>query len=143
MSEILKKSWAPAVDDFDVDLADHNVHNVSCSGSTINFNTVQDDFKALQYSLFISVIVEVLGAFFFFITAWYIIDDKARVDRAVAGWCLSLSFALLLSYSLSLFLCALLNPFIFFAYFPRALEKETLQGVSFSKIQKFQKVGNK
>merc|ERR1712071_666375 len=42
-----------------------------------------DDFKALQYSLFISVIVEVLGAFFF-ITAWYIIDDKARVDRAVA-----------------------------------------------------------
>merc|ERR1712071_747721 len=68
----------------DVDLADHNVHNVSCSGSTINFNTVQDDFKALQYSLFISVIVEVLGAFFFFITAWYIIDDKARVDRAVA-----------------------------------------------------------
>jgi len=85
VSEILKKSWAPAVDDFDVDLADHNVHNVSCSGSTINFNTVQDDFKALQYSLFISVIVEVLGAFFFFITAWYIIDDKARVDRAVAG----------------------------------------------------------
>ena len=63
----------------------------NCSGSTINYSTVQDDFKALQYSLFISVIIEVVGAFFFFATAWYLVEDKARVDRAVAGWCYFLS----------------------------------------------------
>jgi len=28
--------------------------------------------------------VEALGAFFFFATAWYIVEDKARVDRVVA-----------------------------------------------------------
>lgn len=103
MSEILKKSWTPTVDALgsNVDpltngtlstfplLQEGSISGVNCSGSPINLDTVQDDFKALQYSLFISVIVEVMGAFFFFATAWYIVEDKARVDRTIAGWCLS------------------------------------------------------
>ena len=107
MSELLKQSWAPTADILfdDVDpltngtlsgfpLLRNSTPSVNCSGSTINYSTVQDDFKALQYSLFISVIVEALGAFFFFATAWYIVEDKARVDRVVAGWCLSLIWLL-------------------------------------------------
>jgi len=98
VSELLKQSWAPTADILfdDVDpltngtlsgfpLLRNSTPSVNCSGSTINYSTVQDDFKALQYSLFISVIVEALGAFFFFATAWYIVEDKARVDRVVAG----------------------------------------------------------
>merc|ERR550534_1013335 len=97
VSELLKQSWAPTADILfdDVDpltngtlsgfpLLRNSTPSVNCSGSTINYSTVQDDFKELQYSLFISVIVEALGAFFFFATAWYIVEDKARVDRVVA-----------------------------------------------------------
>lgn len=42
-------------------------------------------FKALQYSLFSTSFVEVLGGVFFLATAIYILRDRANVDRAVAG----------------------------------------------------------
>lgn len=42
-------------------------------------------FKALQYSLFTTSFVEVLGGLFFLITAAYILRDKARAEKAVAG----------------------------------------------------------
>ena len=42
-------------------------------------------FTALQYSLFTTSFVEVLGGVFFLITAAYILKDRANVDRAVAG----------------------------------------------------------
>lgn len=42
-------------------------------------------FKALQYSLFTTSFVEVLGGVFFLLTAAYILKDRANVDRAVAG----------------------------------------------------------
>lgn len=42
-------------------------------------------FNALQYSLFTTSFVEVLGGVFFLITAAYILKDRANVDRAVAG----------------------------------------------------------
>ena len=44
----------------------------NCSSTTnIDLTTVDVDFKALQYSMLITIIVEVLGALFFFATAWY------------------------------------------------------------------------
>lgn len=42
-------------------------------------------FRALQYSLFSTSFVEVLGGVFFLITAIYILRDRSNVDRAVAG----------------------------------------------------------
>ncbi|XP_036330769.1 protein spinster isoform X1 [Rhagoletis pomonella] len=39
-------------------------------------------FKALQYSLFSTSFIEVLGAVFFFLTAIYILKDKRRAARA-------------------------------------------------------------
>lgn len=42
-------------------------------------------FKALQYSLFSTSFVEVLGGVFFLLTAIYILRDRANVERAVAG----------------------------------------------------------
>lgn len=42
-------------------------------------------FKSLQYSLFTTCFVEILGAIFFLLTASYIIRDKARAERAVQG----------------------------------------------------------
>lgn len=42
-------------------------------------------FKALQYSLFTTSFVEVLGGLFFLITAAYILRDKARAEKAVSG----------------------------------------------------------
>jgi hypothetical protein len=46
---------------------------------------VELQFKALQYSLFSTSFVEVLGGIFFLLTAAYILKDRANVDRAVAG----------------------------------------------------------
>ncbi|EFX84684.1 hypothetical protein DAPPUDRAFT_99565 [Daphnia pulex] len=104
ISEILKKSFStPAafvegamvlnstvssiVSDFVTSSPDMNVSaNCSSSGtSSIDLTTVEGDFEALQWAMSITIVVEVLGALFFFGTAWYIVEDKAKVDRAVAG----------------------------------------------------------
>ncbi|XP_028171251.1 protein spinster isoform X3 [Ostrinia nubilalis] len=41
-------------------------------------------FRALQYALFTTCFVEVIGGVFFLLTAIYIVRDKRRVDRAIA-----------------------------------------------------------
>ncbi|KAK4874836.1 hypothetical protein RN001_014196 [Aquatica leii] len=40
-------------------------------------------FKALQYALFITCFVEILGGIFFLINAMYIVKDRTKVDNAV------------------------------------------------------------
>lgn len=42
------------------------------------------DFRALQYALFSTSFVEVLGGVFFLVTAVYILKDRSKVDRVVA-----------------------------------------------------------
>ncbi|XP_034942210.1 protein spinster isoform X3 [Chelonus insularis] len=41
-------------------------------------------FRSLQYSLFLTVFVEVIGGLFFFLTALYIEKDKSMVDLSIA-----------------------------------------------------------
>lgn len=43
------------------------------------------NFRSLQYALFLTIFVEILGSFFFFITALYIQRDKQIVDDAIIG----------------------------------------------------------
>jgi len=43
------------------------------------------EFRALQYSLFTVVFVNVLGAFMFIVAGWYLVGDRAKVDQAVAS----------------------------------------------------------
>lgn len=43
------------------------------------------EFRSLQYAMFLTMFVEVLGALFFFLTALHIQKDKALVDLAIAG----------------------------------------------------------
>lgn len=50
-----------------------------------NDDSTEVQFRALQYSLFSTSFVEVLGGVFFLLTAAYILKDRANVDRAVAG----------------------------------------------------------
>ena len=58
----------------------------NCSAAeTIDFNTIDVEYSSLQYSMMITVLLEVVGAFAFFMTAWYLVEDKAKVDQAVAG----------------------------------------------------------
>lgn len=47
-------------------------------------DSVEVQFKALQYALFSTSFVEVLGGVFFLITAAYVLKDRANVDRVVA-----------------------------------------------------------
>ncbi|XP_070523726.1 protein spinster isoform X2 [Cardiocondyla obscurior] len=42
------------------------------------------EFHSLQYAMFLTMFVEILGALFFFFTALYIQKDKALVDLAIA-----------------------------------------------------------
>ncbi|XP_053609288.1 protein spinster isoform X2 [Plodia interpunctella] len=44
--------------------------------------TVQ--FRSLQYALFVTCFVEVIGGVFFLLTSLYIVRDKQKVDRAIA-----------------------------------------------------------
>jgi MFS transporter, Spinster family, sphingosine-1-phosphate transporter len=48
-------------------------------------DSTHTQFTALQYSLFSTSFVEVLGGIFFLFTALYILRDRSNVDRAVAG----------------------------------------------------------
>lgn len=43
------------------------------------------EFRSLQYSLFLTIFVEVIGSLFFFLTALHIQKDKAMVDLTIAG----------------------------------------------------------
>ena len=52
-----------------------------CTDSPFNDGFLQ----SLQYSLAITSIVEILAAAFFFLTAAYIVRDKLKVDRTIAG----------------------------------------------------------
>lgn len=53
------------------------------------FNDIDDkdivDFRSLQYAIFLTMFVEIIGALFFFLTALHIQKDKALVDLAIAG----------------------------------------------------------
>lgn len=52
-------------------------------------------FKALQYALFVTCFVEIIGGIFFLVTAIYIVRDKQKVDNAIAGSFLYRTFLLL------------------------------------------------
>uniref|UniRef100_A0A1L8DE93 Putative sugar transporter/spinster transmembrane protein n=2 Tax=Nyssomyia neivai TaxID=330878 RepID=A0A1L8DE93_9DIPT len=58
------------------------------NNSTIPFDTATDmketKFIALQYALFATCVVEVLGAVFFLITSFYVMRDRERAKRAIA-----------------------------------------------------------
>lgn len=43
------------------------------------------DFKALQYALFATIFIEVLGGIFFLINSFFIVEDRQKVDMAVKG----------------------------------------------------------
>jgi glycerol uptake facilitator-like aquaporin len=43
------------------------------------------EFHSLQYSLFITCFVEVIGGFFFLFTALYITWDRRQAEKAIAG----------------------------------------------------------
>jgi hypothetical protein len=45
------------------------------------------EFRSLQYSLFMTCIVEVIGSSFFLSTANYISWDRHQAEKAVAGMC--------------------------------------------------------
>ncbi|XP_044730370.1 protein spinster isoform X2 [Chrysoperla carnea] len=57
-------------------------HVGTSSNSTISREDKLDEFHALQYALFITAFVEVLGGIFFLLSAIYIIRDKEEVERA-------------------------------------------------------------
>lgn len=58
---------------------------VTIAEAVVRQDSTRTQFKALQYSLFSTSFVEVLGGVFFLATAAYILKDRANVDRAVAG----------------------------------------------------------
>lgn len=41
-------------------------------------------FKSLQYALFVTCFVEIIGGVFFLITSIYILDDKRKVEEAIS-----------------------------------------------------------
>ena len=60
------------------------VNFVSPNCSTAD-DTVEMQFKALQYALFTTSFVEIIGGVFFLLTAIYILKDRQDAERAVAG----------------------------------------------------------
>ncbi|XP_065092234.1 protein spinster isoform X2 [Ochlerotatus camptorhynchus] len=59
--------------------------------SHIDTDSASVQFRALQYALFSTSFVEIIGGVFFLLTAMYILRDRRNVERAVAGCELELS----------------------------------------------------
>ncbi|XP_043666296.1 protein spinster isoform X2 [Vespula pensylvanica] len=57
--------------------------SLNLSGTIVNLNSDIVEFRSLQYALFITIFVEILGALFFFFSALYIEKDKALVELAI------------------------------------------------------------
>ncbi|XP_015172953.1 PREDICTED: protein spinster isoform X2 [Polistes dominula] len=61
--------------------------DLSLGGAASDIPTVYNDiveFRSLQYALFVTIFVQVVGSLFFFFTALYIEKDKASVDLLTA-----------------------------------------------------------
>ncbi|VVC37398.1 Major facilitator superfamily,Major facilitator superfamily domain [Cinara cedri] len=80
ISEMLKKLFKNNIPLFlaSVTLANNSLQIVDFKDDKINF-------QSLQYALFISSIVEVLGAIFFFCTARYIVKDKELAETVTSA----------------------------------------------------------
>ncbi|XP_019758452.1 protein spinster isoform X2 [Dendroctonus ponderosae] len=61
------------------ELTNSTVTTISPSASEAAVN----EFKSLQYALFTTCFVEILGSLFFLLNALYIVEDKERVERAI------------------------------------------------------------
>ncbi|XP_053684626.1 protein spinster isoform X1 [Sabethes cyaneus] len=70
LAENATTTIAPTVEAFQ-----HNLNDV---------NTPLNEFRALQYALFSTSFVEIIGGVFFLLTAFYIIRDRRNVERVVA-----------------------------------------------------------
>ncbi|XP_015595846.1 protein spinster isoform X2 [Cephus cinctus] len=80
ISELLKTRLAP-----DLTTNPHQNQNTSLD---IIVNDPVVEFRSLQYAIFLTIFVEVLGSLFFFLTALYIQRDKALADLTIADKCL-------------------------------------------------------
>ena len=90
ISEMIKPILRRKENDLNFGKVITSLSQVAENATTAIVETVRQDsnetqFKALQYSLFSTSFVEVLGGVFFLLTALYILKDRANVDRAVAG----------------------------------------------------------
>lgn len=83
ISEVLKKT-----------LSASSTHMLDVNNSTLSLDVVADvvpdvsprvKFESLQYSLFTTNFVEVLGGLFFLMTALYIIKDRREAERVATG----------------------------------------------------------
>ncbi|KAK9888332.1 hypothetical protein WA026_000588 [Henosepilachna vigintioctopunctata] len=63
----------------------------SSTNSTTQVKSSYNDFKALQYALFSTCFVEILGGFFFLVTAFYVVEDKRKVEKAIQAFLPSMS----------------------------------------------------
>lgn len=71
VSEVVNSTISAVATEFTT-ISSEVIQNCTTSGtSSINLETVEGDFKALQWAMSITIVVELLGALFFFGTAWY------------------------------------------------------------------------
>lgn len=68
-------------------LADNSTALITTTKTNSNFiqENVEIKFKGLQYALFTTCFVEILGGVFFLCTAIYILRDKQKAEKAVKG----------------------------------------------------------
>lgn len=52
---------------------------------SINTSEKFIEFRSIQYALFLTIFIEIIGSLFFFITALHIEKDKSVVDLTIAG----------------------------------------------------------
>ncbi|XP_055626649.1 protein spinster isoform X1 [Toxorhynchites rutilus septentrionalis] len=96
IKRLLRLTAASAALVFPADLTSYSQLAENATTTTTTFAPVAEDspaiqFRALQYALFSTSFVEIIGGVFFLLTAMYILRDRRNVERAVAGCELELS----------------------------------------------------
>lgn len=84
-----KEALAPASLTGNLESLSLLVDNSTAVAATTTTNLFQENaeikFKGLQYALFTTCFVEILGGIFFLCTAIYILRDKQKAEKAVKG----------------------------------------------------------
>ncbi|XP_055626651.1 protein spinster isoform X3 [Toxorhynchites rutilus septentrionalis] len=89
IKRLLRLTAASAALVFPADLTSYSQLAENATTTTTTFAPVAEDspaiqFRALQYALFSTSFVEIIGGVFFLLTAMYILRDRRNVERAVA-----------------------------------------------------------
>eukprot|EP00088_Acartia_fossae_P070919 TRINITY_DN9614_c0_g1_i12.p1 TRINITY_DN9614_c0_g1~~TRINITY_DN9614_c0_g1_i12.p1 ORF type:complete len:587 (-),score=117.68 TRINITY_DN9614_c0_g1_i12:765-2525(-) len=83
----LADSFKPYIQPTNMDDSTSKTSDLLTAGTSPGANLTPEEydveFRALQYALFTCCFMQSIGAFFFMVVSWYVLEDKSRAERQI------------------------------------------------------------